>query len=162
EVTSFCVILLVAGNETTTNLLSNLLNVLADRPDLWEVLRNDRALVDTAIEETLRYDGPVQMLGRTATRGVEPRGAPIPAGSKVMATYAAANHDPEEFPDPETFRLDRELNRHLAFGHGIHFCLGAPLARAEARIAMNGLLDRFERVERGSAPGVRTSSFLLR
>ena len=155
EVLGFCVLLLVAGNETTTNLIGNLLNVLADRPDLWERLRADRTLVDPVIEETLRFDSPVQMLFRRTTRDVELAGTHLPADSDVMVAFAAANRDPAEFEAPDEFRLDRELSKHVAFGAGIHYCLGAPLARAEARAALNGLLDRYPAIERGDRPAER-------
>lgn len=155
EVLGFCVLLLVAGNETTTNLIGNVLNVLVDRPDLWERLRADRTLVDPVIEETLRFDSPVQMLFRRTTRDVELAGTHLPADSDVMVAFAAANRDPAEFEAPDEFRLDRELSKHVAFGAGIHYCLGAPLARAEARAALNGLLDRYPAIERGDEPAER-------
>jgi cytochrome P450 len=162
ELLSFCLLLLVAGNETTTNLIGNLLNVLADRPDLWRALRADRTLVEPAVEEALRYDSPVQALWRTATRDVELHGTTIAKDERVMVVYAAANRDPEAFPDPDTFRLDRQLNRHVAFGHGIHYCLGAPLARAEAAVALGALLDRYTALERPAAPAERLPTSILR
>ncbi len=162
ETVMFCILLLIAGNETTTNLLSNLLNVLKDRPDLWAQLRDDRSLVPAAIEEALRYDSPVQLLWRTATREVELHGVTIPAGGRVMVCYAAANRDPEEFPEPDEFRLDRDLSLHMAFGFGIHYCLGSPLARLEAKVAINGLLDRYESIGPGASGGERVPSSLLR
>ena len=162
ELLAFCLLLLVAGNETTTNLIGNMLNVLVERPDLWTALRDNRALVPAAVEETLRYDSPVLLLWRTATRPVEIRGTPIAENEKVMVVYAAANRDPDAFPEPDEFRLDRGLSRHVAFGYGIHYCLGAPLARLEAEVALNELLDRFARVERGDGPGERLGSGILR
>ncbi len=162
ELLSFAIILLVAGNETTTNLLGNLLNVLVDRPDLWETLRDDRSLVGPAIEEVLRYDSPVQVLARGTTRDVEVAGTLIPAGARVLVSFASANRDPEEWPEADAFRLDRQLSRHLAFGHGIHYCLGSPLARLEAEVAMNALLDRFASLGRGAGNGQRLHSTVIR
>ncbi len=145
----------MAGNETTTNLIGNLLNILAARPDLWARLRDDRSLVEPAIEEALRLDSPVQMLNRFALEETELGGVALSPGDELSVCYGAANRDPRAFPEPDEYRLDRELSRHVAFGTGIHYCLGAPLARAEARIALNALLDRFERLEPGSVPGQR-------
>jgi len=162
EVIGFCVLLLVAGNETTTNLMGNMLNVLVDRPDLWQQLREDRSLVEPVIEETLRFDGPVQTLFRQTLHDTELEGVEIPAGADVLVCFGAANHDPAEFPEPEEFRLDRELNRHVAFGMGIHYCLGAPLARAEARNALNAMLDRYPTIERAGEARRLTMTPMLR
>ena len=158
EILGFCILLLIAGNETTTNLLGNMLNILVDRPDLWQQLRNDRSLVDSVIEETLRYESPVQRLFRTTTREVECSGVHIAQGERVTIFYGAANRDPEEFPHPDEFRLDRDLRNHVAFGMGIHYCLGAPLARAEANITLNAFLDRFPTLRRGTRPAVRQTA----
>jgi cytochrome P450 len=158
EILGFCILLLIAGNETTTNLLSNLLNLLVDRPDLWQQLRNDRSLVETVIDETLRYESPVQRLFRMATRDLEFSGVNIAKGDRITIFYGAANRDAAEFPNPDEFRLDRDLRNHVAFGMGIHYCLGAPLARAEARIALNAFLDRFPHLTRGGAPAIRQTA----
>jgi cytochrome P450 len=158
EILGFCILLLIAGNETTTNLLGNMLNLLTDRPDLWKQLREDRSLVEPVIEETLRYESPVQRLFRTATQDVEVGKSKISKGERVTIFYGAANRDPQEFPDPDEFRLDRDLRNHVAFGMGIHYCLGAPLARAEARISLNAFLDRFPALERGESPAVRQTA----
>ena len=158
EILGFCILLLIAGNETTTNLLGNMLNLLADRPALWQQLRDDRSFVEPVIDETLRYESPVQRLFRTATRDLEFSGVKMSKGDRVTIFYGAANRDPDEFPDPDEFRLDRDLRNHVAFGMGIHYCLGAPLARAEARISLNALLDRFPRVTRGVAPMIRQTA----
>lgn len=123
EILGFCILLLIAGNETTTNLMGNLLNLLTDRPELWQRLREDRSLVEPVIEETLRYESPVQQLLRTTTREVTVSGVTIPANELVAVFFGAANRDPQAFPNPEEFRLDRDLRNHVSFGVGIHYCV---------------------------------------
>jgi cytochrome P450 len=149
EILGFCILLLIAGNETTTNLLGNMLHALSSRPDLWRQLREDRSLVEVVIEESLRYESPVQRLFRWTTRDVEISGVRMSQGDRVTIFYGAANRDPQAFASPDEFRLDRDLRNHVAFGTGIHYCLGAPLARAEARIALNAFLDRFPALSHG-------------
>ncbi|HVX20107.1 MAG TPA: cytochrome P450 [Acidimicrobiales bacterium] len=148
ELAMFLVQLLVAGNETTRNLLSGGLLALADRPDQWARLRDDRSLVPSAVEELLRWTTPVISFLRTATRDTELRGQPIAAGEPVLLVYASANRDEAVF-GPTADRLDvgRDPNPHLAFGFGPHFCLGAALARLEGRVVLEALLDRFRAVE---------------
>jgi cytochrome P450 len=158
DVLGLLYLILAAGNETTVHLIGNMLGVLADRPDLWRRAREDRALVDPIITEVLRFESSVQRLPRVTTRPVELSGVPIPEGQFVTIFYGAANRDPEVFEDPETFRLDRPPAEHLAFGQGIHFCLGAPLARTEASITLNLLLDRFPTLSRGPEPAVRQAA----
>src|SRR5262245_7393050 len=158
EILGFCILLLIAGNETTTNLLGNMLNILVERPELWQQLRENRGLVETVIEETLRYESPVQRLFRTVTRDVEVSGVKIARGERITVFYGAANRDPSAFPEPDEFRLDRDLRNHVAFGMGIHYCLGAPLARAEARISLNAFLDRFPVIKRSETPAVRQTA----
>jgi cytochrome P450 family 109 len=155
EILGFCILLLIAGNETTTNLLGNVLHALSARPDLWRRLREDRSLVETVIEESLRYESPVQRLFRWTTRKIEISGVKMSKGDRVTIFYGAANRDPQAFVDPDEFRLDRDLRNHAAFGAGIHYCLGAPLARAEARISLNAFLDRFATLRRGAGEAVR-------
>ena len=135
-----CILLLVAGNETTTNLIGNGLLSLLDHPDEVERLRQQPELMESAIEEMLRYEYPVMSTVRTPLEDRQLDGKTIRKGQPVMVTIAAANRDPAQFPDPDRFDIAREPNHHVAFGHGIHFCLGAPLARTEGRAAIAGLL----------------------
>jgi cytochrome P450 len=162
ELDGFFIILLVAGNETTTNLISNQLHILSTRPDLWQRLRADRSLVPAAIEETVRFDCPVQNLGRETTRDVTIGDVEISRGSRVIVSYGAANRDPAAFDAADEYRIEREERRHLGFGQGVHFCLGAGLARLEGRIALNALLDRFERIEPAGPAPVRLQSTVIR
>ena len=148
ELTMFLVQLLVAGNETSRNMLSGGLAALAEHPDQWQALRDDRRLVRLAVEELLRWTTPVVYFMRTATRDVEVRGARIGAGEPVVLLYASANRDDDEFgPSADRFDVARSPNRHMAFGFGPHFCIGAALARLEGRVLLEELLDRFARVE---------------
>ena len=142
EVLNTCLLLLVAGNETTTNLIGNAALALFTHGSEGLKLRQRPELVTSMIEEVLRFDSPIQGVFRTTMREVEVRGVTIPADSKVALLWAAANRDPEVFPNPDVFDIEREGERHLAFGMGIHFCLGAPLARLEARIATEVILRR--------------------
>jgi cytochrome P450 len=142
ELFGMCVLLLVAGNETTTNLVSNSAVLFARHPDQWRAIVDDPSLLPGAIEESLRCDSPVQALSRTLTRPVEIHGTTMNEGDKVLLIYGSANRDDREFPEPDVFDIERTVERQLAFGHGIHFCLGAPLARLEAQIAYSELLRR--------------------
>ncbi len=162
QLVGFCVLLLAAGNEPTTNLIGNALNILLDRPELWARLREDRSLVEGVLEETLRFDSPVQMLWRTVTRPVSLHGVDIPKGDMVMLAFASANRDAAEFPDPDTFNPERDWSSHLAFSFGTHYCLGAPLARVEANVALNAMLDRYPTIERGEGEPLRVGSSVLR
>jgi cytochrome P450 len=138
----FCLLLLVAGNETTTNLISNSALALFKHLEQLAMIRRTPALIPSMIEEALRYDSPVQGLFRTTTREVSLGDTVIPADQKVLVLYASANRDETQFPDADRFDITRLPNNHVAFGHGIHFCLGAPLARLEARVAWETLLRR--------------------
>ena len=152
--------LFVGGNETTTSLITNAVWRLLQDPLRWQTLVENPALIDRALEESLRYDPPVLGLYRTVTRDVELRGVTIPANSKVMLNYAAANRDPEIFDAPNEFRIDRPAQRHLSFGLGVHFCLGSQLARLEARTALSSLLQRFPNL-RLLDDGERIAPFFL-
>lgn len=139
ELLGFCFLLLVAGNETTTNLITNASVLLFDHPDQRRDLINDTSLYPTAIEEFLRYDSPVQGLARTLTKDMTVASQPLATGDKVLLIWGSANRDEREFPDPDRFDIRRKFDRHMAFGHGVHYCLGAALARLECRIAFQEL-----------------------
>jgi cytochrome P450 len=140
EVRNFVFTLLVAGSVTTTHLISNLLVALLDHPEQLARVAAERALVPGAVEEALRYLCPVQMLWRTATADIELAGTKIPEGSTVAPLFASANRDETVFPEADRFDVERNPKEHLAFGNGVHFCLGAALARLEARVALEALL----------------------
>ena len=136
--------LIVAGHETTATLIANAVWLLLERRERWAALLADRALVEPALEEALRRQAPIKHLQRTAREDVVIDGVTVPAGARLLVGYAAANTDPAAFADPLEFRLDHSAEEpHVAFGRGKHFCLGAPLARLEARIGLECLLDRF-------------------
>ncbi len=158
----FAILILAAGNETTTNLIGNAVLALLDRPDLFERVRRDPALVPLLIEEALRFDSPVQMLFRQTTREVEIAGTTIPEGAIVLPIFASANRDAKQFDEPDCFRLERNPQGHLAFGFGIHFCLGASLARLEARVAFEELFRRVAKLHRLGTETGFVDSFLLR
>lgn len=143
ELIGMCVLLLVAGHETTVNLIGNGMRALFAHPDQLARLRADFGLLEGAVEEMLRYDGPVETCTqRLALEDVEMDGVTIPAGSTVLIAMADADRDPERFKDPDRFDVGRDSRGHIAFGHGLHYCLGAPLARLEGRIAIRSLLER--------------------
>ena len=148
ELLSFCTLLLAAGQETTKNLITNAIVCLTDYRESMERLINEPALIPTAIEEILRFLPPVWFLFRQTKADVELAGLHIPANQVVLAWTASANRDPARFPDPDRFDIEREPNRHLAFGHGIHFCVGAPLARLEAKIALPMMLQQLKNLQR--------------
>ncbi|MFC4031032.1 cytochrome P450 [Streptomyces polygonati] len=143
ELVGMAFLLLVAGHETTVNLIANGVLALLRHPDQLAALRADPGLMDGAIEEMLRYEGPVENATYRFTREpTEIAGRLIPAGQVVTVVLAAGNRDPGRYPAPDTFDIRREPRAHLAFGHGVHYCLGAPLARLEGRIAIGSLLER--------------------
>lgn len=160
EVVMFCVLLLVAGNETTTNLLGNIQHAFWGRPDQWRLVRDDRSLAPAAVDEGLRYCGPVQGLFRRTTEAAVVGGLVIPADSNVCVLFAAANRDETVFEDPDCYRIGRPDGDHVAFGHGIHYCLGAQLARLETRVVLETLAERGLELESGG-PAVRTATTVL-
>lgn len=163
ELLQMLILLLVAGNETTTNLIGNAALEFMANPAQLQRVREDMTLLPTALEEVLRINSPVQATVRRATRDVEVGGKTIPSGQMAVVFLAAANRDPEVFNDPESFDVGRTPNRHISFGLGVHFCLGAPLARLEARVAIEEFLSRtshFERVDDALLPRVPT--FIMR
>ncbi len=137
-----CILVYIAGYETTANLIANSLLHLATHPDQRERLAAEPEGLPVAIEELLRFDAPVQMLARSTVASVALHGQELPAGSRVLLVYGAANRDERRFPDPDRLDLARPVVRHLAFGEGIHHCLGAPLARLEGRVALRQILAR--------------------
>jgi cytochrome P450/ketosteroid isomerase-like protein len=162
EVWRFCFTLVVAGSETTMYFATNCLKVLADHPEVWAELKTDRSKIGRFLSETLRMTGPPQRLFRQVTRDVEIGGQKIAAGEWVALFFASANHDPDVFPEPERFRLDRDnAGQHLSFGHGIHYCLGAPLASLEVECLICGLLDGYESLRPGLAPAIPQTATLL-
>ena len=147
EAVSLGLSLVFAGFETSANAIATALFHLAQRPDLWSLLRAEPALVSTAVEELLRYVSPVQVIGRTAAADDELGGTAIASGDTVMISYGSANHDPSVFTDPDDLQLDRTPNRHLAFGTGIHRCVGRHLGRLELRVALGDLVTRIASCE---------------
>jgi cytochrome P450 len=146
EMESMVLQLLVAGHETTTSLITNFMWRMLEDTSRWDRIVADPSLIPNAIEESLRFDPPVLGLFRTNVEDTRIHDVPVPAKSKVMALYASANRDPDAFPDPDVFDIDRDemqLKRHYSFGWGIHHCLGAPLARQTARIAIETLAARY-------------------
>ncbi|TDD56571.1 cytochrome P450 [Saccharopolyspora elongata] len=143
EVVNFGMVLLIAGHITTTMLLGNTVLCLDAHPDQLAAVRADRSLVPSAIEESLRYFSPFAAVSRATNREVELGGTVIPADQLLLLWIAAANRDPRQFTDPDAFDVRRDPNPQIGFGRGIHFCLGAPLARLEGRVALNIMLDRF-------------------
>jgi cytochrome P450 len=142
--------LLVAGSETTTNLINNAILCFLENPDQLALLRDNPALLPSAIEEVLRYRSPLQWMFRLTKKEVQLHGQTVPAGSVVLAMMGSANHDPDVFAHPNRFDITRDPNPHVAFGHGIHFCMGAPLARLEAKVALTQLLSAMKDFRRTS------------
>ncbi len=161
ELLAMCVLLFIAGHETTVNLIGNGLLALLQHPEQLGRLRDEPSLIQGAVEELLRYDSPVQRTARITTVPVEIDGRKIEAGKMIVAAVGAANRDPAHFADPDRLDITRRDNHHIAFGFGIHFCLGAPLARLEGQIAIGTLLRRMPGLKLAtSAPEWRESSTL--
>jgi len=162
EVLSLSILLLLGGSETTTNLLGSLMVTLLEQLDDLARVRRDPSLIPQLVEEGLRYHSPVQALFRQTTQTVEIAGTSIPAHTTVMPLLASANRDPRKFPDPARFDLTRNTDGHVAFGLGVHFCLGAPLARAEARVALEALLPYLPSLKTTAQPATWLDSFFVR
>ena len=162
ELLAFSILLLLAGHETTTNLIGNGLLALTEHPEQAARLRADPDLLPSAVEEFLRYDSSVQGAVRFARQTAEVGGRTIEQGSTLLLLLGAANRDPAQFPDPDALDVARSPNRHLSFGRGIHFCLGAPLARLEGDIAFTALLDRFPELRLAEGGAQRSGTLVLR
>jgi cytochrome P450 len=161
ELLATCCLMLAAGHETTTNLIGNGFLALWRHPDQLAKLRREPELVPAAVEEMLRFDGPAHMVSRVALADVTLCDRRIQEGDRVIFVLGAANRDPDSFPDPERFDVTRTSNKHVSFGAGVHFCLGAPLARLETQIALNAALERFPRMRlESTAPRWRRNSFI--
>jgi cytochrome P450 len=150
EILGFFQLLLVAGQETTANLINNAMICFLEYPDPLAKLRAQPELLPSAIEEVMRYRAPLQWVMRKPVRDIEMNGKTIPAGKLVVPVIGSANRDPGRFDDPERFDNTRDPNPHITFGHGIHHCMGAPLARLESRIALGDLLSRYSHFEHAS------------
>jgi pimeloyl-[acyl-carrier protein] synthase len=166
EVVSMCVLLLIAGHETTSGLIGNGMLALGRHPAelarLRDGLKDDPNLIRTAVEELLRFDSPVQLTGRLILEPIEIDGTKIEAGQDVITLIGAANRDPEVFPEPDRLDFTRRDNHHVAFGGGIHFCLGAPLARLEGQIAVGELVQRFPKLDVDADGAVLRDTVTLR
>ena len=162
DVSQFIALILVAGNETTTHLIGNAVTALLDHPEQIARVQTDPGLVPSLIEETLRYDTPVQVILRTTTREVKVAGTAIPAGANVALLIGSANRDERVFEEPDRFDVARDTKRHIAFGFGVHFCLGASLARLEAHVALEALVPELPRLRRRDAATTLVDSFMVR
>jgi cytochrome P450 len=160
EVVGYVNLLAGAGNETTTRLIGWAGKVLAEHPDQRQELVEDRSLIPNAIEELLRYEAPSPVQSRYVTKDIEHYGRVVPEGSVMVLLTAAGNRDERKFPDPDRFDIHRKIDHHLSFGYGVHFCMGAALARLEGRIALDEVLQRFPtwEVDWDNAVQARTST----
>ena len=160
--TALATLLLAAGNETTTHLIDNAVLTLLEHPEQHQKLLSDPSLVPGWVEETLRYEGPVQLAFRQTTQDVELGGQTIPQGDIVIVLFGSANRDDRFFPDGERYDIQRDTQGHMGFGFGVHFCLGASLARLEANIALSTLMRRLPNLRRAGGDLERFDSFLVR
>ncbi len=162
ELISTCILLLIAGHETTVNLIGNGMKALLQNADQHQKLKDHPELMKSAIEEMLRYDSPVQMTSRWVLEDIEVDGNKFKTGHQVAVMFAAANRDPDRFDNPDQFDITRENNKHLSFGNGIHFCLGAPLARLEAQIAIDALIRRMPQMQLATDDFEYRKTYILR
>jgi cytochrome P450 len=162
EIVAFAMLLIIAGNETTTNLIGNAMLALLQHPEQMARVRADATLIPNMVEEALRYDSPVQVLFRQTTAAARIGETEVPAGAVVTPVFASANRDERRFPDAGRFDVTRNTQGHVAFGLGPHFCLGAPLARLEARVAFEELFARTREIVLVEQEIVRVKSLLLR
>ncbi len=163
DVLGFMGFLFIAGSQTTTQLIGNMVWRLLQNPDQMELVMNDRSLIPACVEESLRYDSPVHGLFRTNTEPTEIHGVAIPENSKVMCSFFSANMDPEAWDHPETFDVTRDLEglkKHWAFGKGIHYCMGAPLSRVEGAVALEAILDRLPNLRLTGEPSMISAPVL--
>ncbi len=162
EIVANCVLFLFGGHETTTNLIGNGIRVLLNHPDQLQKLRGDLSVIKPAVEEILRFDGPSKMEVRTLADKVDMGDKTLPAGDMVYLVQHAANRDPEAFDEPDQFDITRDPNNHIGFGFGLHFCLGASVARLEGTIALEALVRRLPNLELGPEPEVWVPTMLSR
>ena len=162
HILGYCFLFIVAGTETTTSFMGNATLALAAHPDTRRELGDDPKLWTNAIEELIRWDSPVQGMARTVTTDTEIRGVKIPANSRIQLRYGSGNRDERAFPDPDRLDIRRRVERHLAFGHGVHFCMGAALARMESRIILEELVNRIPEWEVDHSATVRIPSAEVR
>ncbi|NMN95865.1 cytochrome P450 [Nocardiaceae bacterium YC2-7] len=156
----FFQLLVIAGNETTRNMLNGALVLLSENPDQWDLLRDDPSLMPSAVEEILRMFPPIMQFRRTCVQDTEVSGQQIKAGDKVVLSYAAANRDDTVFENPDTFDITRKDNPHVSFGFGTHFCLGSGVARLEGRTLLTKLFERFSKIEVTGEPVRLRSNFV--
>jgi cytochrome P450 len=160
EIIATCSMLLIAGHETTVNLMANAILAMLHNPIQWTALGADASRAPAIVEETLRYDPPTQFVGRTAADDMTIGGIEVPAGDAMLLLLAAAHRDPAEFDRPDTFDPDRGTSRHLGFGRGAHYCLGGPLARLEAGMALSAITARFPDARLDGEPQYKTNAAL--
>jgi cytochrome P450 len=162
DVIQFVILLLVAGNETTTNLIGNAVNALIDHPDQLDRVLQDPSLIPGLVEEALRFEPPLTVVFRNTTRDVEMAGVTLPKGRNVALLMASANRDERQFENPELFDVGRDASGHLGFGFGVHFCLGSSLARLQARAALTALVPELREFRSRGKPSELIDSFLVR